>query len=190
MRNLPRQSARACALAVAFMLAVVAPRGQEVIALASLTVPSNQLPQGCSLPPSDKVPSADNGFRLGLWAGLPITSNPWRGDKPSVVAAIREHVADSPPLPDGPPLTRAELSRFRQQLADDVAEAYAAIYRGDEPGSTIVYAVRFKSGPVPAPPSGSRNSLRIVRGDTVVVVSGTGPCFEAVAIHVREQTAR
>jgi hypothetical protein len=172
------------------LVCVTVMQGQGTIALASLTVPQNRLAAGCSLPPSDTIPLDGNRIRGGLWAGLPISSNPWHGDDRSVVGAIRERVAASPPLPDAPPLSRAELARFRLQLAEDVQEAYAAIYADAGTDRAIVYAVKFKRTPVPDPPYGARESVRIVRGDTVVVASGTGPCFEAVAAYLRELTVR
>jgi len=178
-----------CALGVLLVCAVPT-GGQSTIALASLTVPQNRLPAGCSLPPSDTTPLDGNRIRGGLWDGLPISSNPWHGDDRSVAAAIRERVAASPPLPDGPPLSRAELARFRLQLAEDIEEAYAAIYADAGTDRAIVYAVRFKKTPVPGAPYGARESVRIVRDGTVVVVSGAGWCSEAVATYLREQTTR
>ena len=56
-----------------------------------------------------------------------ITSNPWKGGDRSIVAAIHERMVGSPPLPDGPPPTRAELVRFRLSLTDNLEEAYAVV---------------------------------------------------------------
>src|SRR5712675_1433750 len=173
MRSLAKIPSRICALSVLVVLASVEIQGQDTMALASLTVPQNRLISGCSLSPSDTTSLGGNRIRGGLWAGLPISSNPWRGNDPSTVAAIRERVVASPPPPDGPPLSRAELARFRLQLAEDVEEAYAAIYLDAGRNLVGVYAVRFKR----APGLGSRAaetsgaSVRLARGDTVVVVS-------------------
>jgi hypothetical protein len=190
MKRVAKGPAGYCALGVLLLLATVVTRGQDTIALASLTVPQNRLAPGCSLPPSDTTHLDGNRIRGGLWAGLPLSRNPWHGDDRSVVAAIRERVAASPPLPDGPPLSRAELTQFRLQLAEDVEEAYAAMYADAGTDRAVVYAVKFKRTPVPGPPHGARESVRIIRGETVVVVSGPGPCSDAVATYLRELTAR
>jgi hypothetical protein len=172
------------------VLATVATSGQGTISLASLTVPQSQLAPGCSLPASDTASLGGNRIRGGLWAGLPISSNPWRGDERSTLAAIRERVVASPPLPDGPPLGPAEFSRFRMQLAEDVEEAYAAIYADAGTDRAVVYGVRFKRTPVEGPPTGSREVVRLSRGETVVVLSGDGPCSETVATYLRELMTR
>ena len=70
---------------------------------------------------------------------------------------------------------------------EHVAEAYTAIYSDAETHLVGVYAARFTRTPVPDPPWGS---VRFTRGDTVVVVSGDGPCSQAITAYVRELTAR
>ena len=115
--------------------------------------------------------------------------NPWSGIERSIVADIRESVAASPPLPDGPPLSRAELTRFRVKLAEDVEEAYGAIYTDAGTQLVRVYGVRFNRAPVPDPPRGNSMSggVRLARGRTVVAVLGKGgQCFNAVAAYIRE----
>ena len=193
MRNVAPISARILALGILLVLATAETRGQGAIVFESLTVPQSRLVAGCSLSPTDTVSLGGNRMRVGLWAGLPISSNPWQGDVRSIVAAIRERVVPSPQTPDGPLLSRAELARFRLQLAEDVEEAYAAIYADAGTHLVAVYAVRFKTTPVPDQPRGaaaSRGSVRLTRGNTVVVVSGDGQCFDAVATYLGELTAR
>ena len=79
-------------------------------------------------------------------------------------------------------------------MAEDVEQAYAAIYTGGALQAVGVYAVRFKETPVPDPPRADalpRGHVRLVRDRTVVVVSGDGgPCSESVGAYVREVTAR
>lgn len=165
--------------------------GQDEIDLASLTVPQGRLVPGCQLSPSPTVALGGNRVLGGLWGGLP--RNPWMGAEPSIVADMRERVATSPPLPDGPPLSRAELARFRAQLAEDVEGAYGAVYT--EAGTHLirVNAVRFKDAPVPNRPgrmSMSGGSVRLARGRTVVVAFGRGDCFDAIAAYLAEVMGR
>jgi hypothetical protein len=68
--------------------------GQGGFPLADLTVPADRLPTGCGLSPSPWIRSSDNRVRSGLWAGLPISSNPWTGTDRAIVASIVERVID------------------------------------------------------------------------------------------------
>jgi hypothetical protein len=109
--------------------------GQGGFPLADLTVPADRLPTGCGLSPSPSMRTGDNTMRAGSWAGLPISSNPWIGTDRAIVASIVERAVDPPRIPDGPPPTPRESARFRLRLADDVEEAYAAVYTDDGPSS-------------------------------------------------------
>ena len=165
---------------------------QSPFALASLTVPTEGLgTESCTLSPAPSMRLGDNRVRGGLWTGLPIPSNPWTGTDPAALVAIRERVVSSPSPPDGPPLSGAELARFRRQLADDVEEAYAAIYTDGSATPVTVHAVRFKET---APPRRSvrNDGLHYFELDrTIVVVSGDiTDCFNAVRAHVAELTGR
>ena len=180
------------ALCVALALTPTGVEGQSSLTLDRLTVPTDRLVPGCGLPPSNTVRLGPTKVRGGLWAGLPITSNPWSGDDRSIVAAIRERVVGSPPLPDGPPLSRPELVRFRLQLADDVEQAYAAIYGDGGRNLVTVHAVTFNEA-TEADALRARDSLpgRIFIPDrTIAAVSGVGLCFEAVANYVSEVATR
>lgn len=194
MRSLATISARMLALSLLLVLATSEAQGQSAILFENLTVPQSRLVPGCNLSPSDTAASGGNRVRLGLWAGLPISSNPWIGNDRSIVATIRERVALSPKTPDGPPPSRAELAQFRLQLSEDVEAAYAAVYAEAGTRLVTVYAARFNRTPVPDPPRADafpRGNVRIARDRTVVVVSGeAGQCFEAVAAYVREIAAR
>ena len=166
-----------------------------LLALADLTVPPGRLPSGCALSPSPTIRIGNNQTRTGLWTGLPIASNPWTGTDRAIVVAILERVIDPPPLPDGPPLARAELARFRSRLADDVEEAYAAIYADGDRDLVTVTAVRYTdASQVPSRRNAVRanpGSIRLTADRTVLVVSGQdGPCLQAIGAHVRELTAR
>lgn len=163
--------------------------GQAAIPLASLTVPPQQLAPGCRLAPSDRILLDGGRVRSGLWAGLPIPSNPWRGAERAIVSTIRERVMASPPLPDGPPPSRAELAQFRWRASDDIEEAYVAVYADIGAGGAIVYALQFKTDHVADAPRRASDILRLTRGQTVLVVTGDGPCAESVATRLRELTA-
>jgi hypothetical protein len=125
-----------------------------------------------------------------MWAGLPITSNPWTGGERRVVAAIRERIdASTIVIPDGPPLNGRDLAAFRAHLADGVEAAYAAVYRTDHPVPVVVYGLRFASDSsfedawVKA---AGRPGTRFASGRTIVELSGdSSPCFPAVAAYVR-----
>jgi hypothetical protein len=178
------------ALCVALALALTPTdvEGQGSLALDRLTVPKDRLVPGCGLSPSNSVPLGPTQMRSGLWAGQPITSNPWSGDDRSIVAAIRERVVEAPRLPDGPPLSRAKLLRFRLQLADDVEQAYAAIYADAGPYLITVHAVTFNEAAEPDAlrTRGTPRGRLFIPDRTIAVVSGVGASFEAVATYVRE----
>ena len=139
--------------------------------LERLTVPFQQLPAECRLTSSDSV-HVDGKVRGGLWAGLPITGNPWVGSDVQIVAAIRERTEPPYPVPDGPPMTRAELARTRLRLAEGVEAAYAAVYADAAERLVIVTAFTLVSTPA-------------------IVAKVTGEksaCYAAVSAHVREIT--
>src|ERR1044072_6505781 len=123
MKRIP---VRILALSTFIALTRAAALGQDEIDLSSLTVPQGRLVPGCELFPSPTVALGGNRVLGGLWGDLP--RNPWMGADPSVVADLRERVATSPRRPDGPALSRAELARFRAQLAEDVEGGYGAVY--------------------------------------------------------------
>ena len=162
---------------------------QSAFPLADLTVPAERLPTGCGLSPSPRIQTA------GLWAGLPITSNPWIGTDRAIVASIHESVIDPPPVPDGPPPTKNELARFRLRLADGVEDAYAAVYTDGGPTLITVSALRYADA-TQLPPSRSssnvsRGRFRSTFGRTVLAVSGDdGPCRRVVEAHVKEVAGR
>ena len=188
MKRIP---VRILALSILIALTRTAALGQAEIDLASLTVPQGRLVPSCELSPSPTVALGGDRVRGGLWGGLP--RNPWMGAEPSVVAEMRERVATSPPVPDGPPLSRAELARFRAQLAEDVEGAYGAVYTETGTHLITVNAVRFKDAPVPNGPgrmSIPGGSVRLARGRTVVVVFGQGGCFDAIAAYLTEVIGR
>jgi hypothetical protein len=182
---------RILALSILIALTGTAALGQDEIDLASLTVPQGRLVEGCELSPSPTVALGGNRVRGGLWGDLP--RNPWMGAEPSVIADMRERVATSPPLPDGPPLSRAELAQFRAQLAEDVEGGYGAVYTEAGTHLITVNAVRFKDAPVPNRPgrrSISDGSVRLARGRTVVVAFGQGSCFAAIGAYLPEVMGR
>jgi len=188
MKRIP---VRILALRLLIALTRTAALGHAEIDLARLTVPQERLVSSCELSPSPTVALGGNRVLSGLWGRLP--RNPWMGDELSVVAEMRERVATSPPLPDGPLLSRAELARFRAQLAADVEGAYGAVYTETGTHLITVNAVRFREAPVPNGPrrtSISGGSVRLASGRTVVVVFGQGGCFDAIAAYLTEVMGR
>ena len=161
---------------------------QEEIDLARLTVPSGRLTPGCVLSPAPTVALGNNQVRGGLWGGLP--RNPWTGAERAIVADIAEHVFGSPPLPDGPPLSTAELARFRLRFADDVSEAYGAVYTNAEMHLVTVNAVRLKTTQASRPRGNPGARLQLVHGRTVAALFGEGDaCFDAIAKYLKETMA-
>lgn len=153
-------------LALLFSLQAVAADGPPV--LQQLTVPARQLPPDCVLSAAPAVARDGDTVRGGLWAVLPITSNPWIGSDPRVVAAIRERIEPPPAVADGPPLSSAERARFRLRLAEGVEAAYAAVYVDARDRSVVVYGMTLTGRADPV--------TRIVGADSA--------CAEAVATHI------
>jgi hypothetical protein len=168
---------RAVVVTIAAMFCLSTPgRAQPSIRLDQLAVPEAQLPSGCALAPAPSAQTGDGRVRGGLWAGLPIPTNPWQGADRRAIVAIRERMAGPMETPDGPPPSRRELAAARMHLADDVEEAHAAIYRtATEPTPVVVAAVRLNHEPTgDAAPLRRRDpaAWRAVSGRTAVSVSG------------------
>ena len=116
----------------------------RALELADLTVPGSVLPTGCALSaaPSERIEG--NRFRSGLWAELPIRTNPWLGADAPIVASIVARLQPAAVVPDGPPQTPNEAARFQLHLADGVEQAYAAVYRSGDAGAlAVVYGIKF-----------------------------------------------
>jgi hypothetical protein len=156
------------------------------VTMQNLTVPKTALPTGCGLSPAviDR-----NRVTGGLWAGLPVSTNPWTGTARSIVASIRARMDGLPPGPDAPPLDRNAASRYRLQLADGVEEAYAAVYRmQSDPQLVVVLALRFAATEKPFYPLSNRRTSehRVVIGQLHAVVSGDGgECSQAVERYLK-----
>lgn len=155
-------------LALLFSLQGAIPDGPA--ALQQLTVPASQLPQGCALSAAPGVTRDGDTVRGGLWAGLPITTNPWIGSDRVIVAAIRERIEPPSPLADGPPLSSAERARFRLRLAEGVEAAYAAVYVDAANRLLVVYGMTLAGR--------ARPVTRIVDGDSA--------CLDAVSAHIKQ----
>jgi len=165
----------------------IAPRA---ISMNDLTVPQDRLPPGCALSAMNSVRLDGNGVRVGLWAGLPIPSNPWTGADRSIIASIRERMGGWPVEPDGPPLDRRAASRYRLRLADNVEEAYAAIYMTDsDPAVVVVYASRLAATERTLDASRVGPKHRFQIGPIDVVVSGDGrECSQAIDAYLNSLT--
>jgi hypothetical protein len=157
------------------------------VSMNDLTVPQDRLPAGCTLSPTDSVHLDGNRIRGGLWAGLPIPSNPWTGTDRPIIASIRERMDGPPVQPDGPPLDRRAASSYRLLLADGVEEAYAAIYlMQSDPTLIVVYASRFAATRRPFYHSRAASNHRFEIGSIDAVVSGDGgQCSLAVEAYLK-----
>jgi hypothetical protein len=161
------------------------------VTIQDLTVPKERLPTGCGLSPTAYVVEG-NRVTGGLWAGLEIPTNPWTGTARRVIASIREHMDGPSLVPDGPPPTARELSRYRLLLADGVEEAYAAIYTQSDTNPIVVSALRFAvtERPFSPPHDEQASNHRVEIGPFDAVVSGdNGQCSQAVEAYL-ESLAR
>jgi hypothetical protein len=160
------------------------------VAMQDLTIPKDRLPAWCALARANSTREPDGRIHGGLWAGLPITTNPWTGTDHRVIASIRER-ADPPPTVTDAPLTRAEASRYFLRLADGVEEGYAAVYTQEGSNdSVVVSALRFAATEKPfyslADAKASyRPTTRIEIGRIVAVVTGGGECFQALETYLK-----
>ena len=156
--------------------------------LARLTVPAASQPLICRLAPSPvepPQPKAGDHIRIGLWSGMPISTNPYLGADLVVAIEVRERILPPQRLPDGPPLSRADLQRFRARAAADVVESYVAAYVDSAFQVTTVYGLRLRASQQPPAGSKMRNELlRWAGPDVFVVVAGTGFCVDSVLNHV------
>jgi hypothetical protein len=170
---------------ILFTSSIVAAQGAS--RLDALTVPADLLDGSCRLASSERAVTADGRSRVIRWAGLQIP-NPWRGDDAAIVATIRERVLPPHRIPDGPPPSRAEQARFRLRLADDVEEAYVAMYTNEDYRLVSVHALTFKER---IPDLGERPPVPLfTSGRTLIVVRGTaGRCGELVRQFVAKQVA-
>lgn len=182
---------KALVLAVLVAQAIgLAQSPRRLIALRDLTVPAERLPRGCAPSPAPSVRVDSNQVRTGLWAGLPIPTNPWAGVDKAIIAQIRERIEGPSRVPDGPPLSASDLARFRLHLADDVDEGYVAVYTQTGPTLVIVYASTLTAADRATirddlSPTNPR-LLRIVVGPFLAAVSGDGgECFQAVGTYVK-----
>jgi hypothetical protein len=150
-------------------------RAQSDIALASLTVPPDRLPGGCTLPASE---------RIDRWAA----TNPWIGADLPVIATIRESMGPMPLVPDAP-LTAREHTAYRLALANGVTEGYAALYREADGRGAEVLAVTFEQPENTQSAGRWRTRLtdadEFAIGRSKIVVRGKGACYDAVVQHVR-----
>jgi hypothetical protein len=150
--------------------------------MKDLTIPTKRLPAGCGLVPTPSVLLGGNRVQYGLWAGLPIPTNPWSGTDRIAIASIRERMDGPPSVPDGPPPAAREISRYRSQLANGVEEGYAAIYTP----SVVVYALRFAATERPFYPPRTASNHRFEIGPFYTVVSGDGgQCSQAVEAYLK-----
>jgi hypothetical protein len=161
-------------------------------ALGDLTVPPDRLPSNCALSPTSTVRTG-NQLRSGLWASLPISSNPATSSEPGVVVAIRERIEGPRVTPDPPALSQRSLARFRMQLAEGIDEGYAAVYlEADSQDLIVVYGLRFEDAGAAAEfwkgAAAAKNPrlTGVLAGAMIAVATGPrGACLTAVGAHVK-----
>lgn len=151
-------------------------------------MPPASLPLICRPAPSPVEPlqpKAGDRVRVGLWSGLPIPTNPYLGADLVVATEVRERTLRPQRLPDGPPLSRGDLQRFRARAAEDVAESYVGAYVDSAFQVITVYGLRLRAGQQRSPAGDMPHELfRWVGPDVLVVVAGTGFCADPVLEHV------
>ena len=163
---------------------ILSAAAQDVVTLNDLTVPQPRLPAACAL-----APAADP-------VGLGITANPWIGSDLPVIGSIRERLGRPTGLPDGPPLTRTQLARFRLRMAEGIEEGYVAVYQQPSPQLILVYGLRFASVPdrdqllreTRTPPNPRVMSVGV--GSMLAVVHGDGECARAIATYLASLATR
>jgi hypothetical protein len=182
-------------LYTAFASLVMLNTSPDAIKLQDLTVANEQLPKGCALAASPTVRLSEKRVLGGLWAGLPIDSNPWIGTDRNVLARIREHMYGPPRLPDAPPNAKAAAA-YARHLVDNVSAGYAAFYQDVGPDGIAIYALTFTSDeplrdPSTAPPKNPPTSdTRLVSWITldktvVLVVGDRGHCADVIQTKVQ-----
>jgi hypothetical protein len=180
---------------------VVAGQAQSGPSLNALTVPHEVLPSRCALsqPVPGSVRSAHaEGARtvVSSVGSAAFPTNPWSGTDRKLVTEVRKAMDGTPRLPDGPPLEPADAEAFLLKLADDVVEAYRAVYVSADGAEVGVWAVRFNDDALakPEPPPGMINPPtrrgfrnRVVQGATVVLVTAPSPneCVRAIDGYIR-----
>jgi hypothetical protein len=99
-------------------------------------------------------------------------------------------------MADGPPLEPADAAVFLLKLADNVVEAYHAVYVSADGPEIGVWAVRFNDDALakPEPPPGMINPplprgfrSRLVQGATIVLVTApsSNECARAIDTYIR-----
>jgi hypothetical protein len=164
--------------------------GQPPSTVDALTAPPTTLPAGCALVPVASEWKDGRRVTGGLWAWQRLRSNPWTGEKPSVLTDIRSRMFGLSPMPDGPPDARA-AGQIARTLVDGMS-GYAAVYRQDA-ARVAVYALRavdpleWSRSSLPEKDDGTGQAFaRFRKGRVAVLVVGDrGPCFAAIERHVR-----
>ena len=197
--NSPRANQVCRRLRVTVVLAawIVGVSAQAGLALNALTVPATSLPNSCHLRPY--VPAMSPVAQVGTtttWrpnprSSAPFPGNPWVGTDRELLIYLR----GTPPVPDAPPPSAAELSAMKGRWAQHVVEGYRALYDSTD-GGVEVQAIRFDDATLATTSAPSVVQLlntprgasdRIVLGAVVVQVTAASatPCYKAVGDHIR-----
>ena len=171
---------------------------QQSALLQSLTVPARDLPTGCRFEPfvSRNGRILARGRLILEGETSAFKENPWQGTEPTSLLALRERIHPGLRLPDGPPLSRAEVASLELRWMAEVVEGYRALYRDDTDDITEVMALRFtdaKRASDAEPPIGSLGTEHVTRrliGPVVVLARSTPAtgkaCARAVHAHLKK----
>lgn len=187
-------------LAAFLLVGVVVPgEAQFGPRLDALTMPNRALPSDCALkqPAAKPAPSSraqGTVTRSVEWS--PFPTNPWSGTDRKLVTEVRQAIDGTPRLPDGPPLEPRDAAVFLLKWADDVVDAYRAVYASSGGSEVGVWAVRFNDDNLakPEPPPGTIHPTRsrgfrsrLVLGATVVLVTApaSNECVRAIDGYIR-----
>lgn len=162
----------ACLALFVAVAAAVQPAQPTTALAAALRLPADTLPQGCTLDRTGPQP------------------NPAVGSDARTILLARLPIGAAPEVPDGPPLSRAEASRYEAHLADGIKEGYVARYKDANGQGVGVYAVLF------ADPEDARVLAAAARRrpasatfalaqNIVVSVQGGSTCAKAIAAALR-----
>ncbi len=179
-----------CCCLVMASAAPAAVAGQPPSTFDALTAPPATLPAGCGLVPLASEWKDGRRVTGGLWAWQRLRSNPWTGEKPSVLTDIRTRMFGLSPMPDGPPDARA-AGQIARTLVEGMS-GYAAVYHQDAE-RVAVYALRsadpreWMRPSLPGKDDGTGQAfVRFRKGRVAALVVGDrGPCFAAIEGHLR-----
>ena len=184
-----RRVALGCVAVAVVAAGMVSASGQETFALSRLTVPANNLPEGCQVAPyvpaTSSVAPVGNAMVVTSNPGssYPFSANPWVGTDHRLLL----YLFGPPPVPDGPPPSISALRQWEAQWVRHVREGYRALYDVGDGRRIEVVALGFEAGGLPSTGWPAGAEFRI--GNVVAAVRApTGPktqCAQAIEMHIQ-----